>query len=74
MRITVCVKQVPDTGTDRELDPGDSIVAREAVSPQLYVAVGISGAIHARRPAMAIAATVSTRPTTIRTTTRPPAR
>jgi electron transfer flavoprotein beta subunit len=30
MRITVCVKQVPDTGTDRELDPGDSTVAREA--------------------------------------------
>ena len=30
MKITVCVKQVPDTGTDRELRPGDSTVAREA--------------------------------------------
>jgi hypothetical protein len=30
MRITVCVKQVPDTGTDRELRQDDSTVAREA--------------------------------------------
>ncbi|MGH3299282.1 MAG: electron transfer flavoprotein subunit beta/FixA family protein [Trebonia sp.] len=30
MRITVCVKQVPDTGTDRELREDDSTVAREA--------------------------------------------
>ena len=30
MNITVCVKQVPDTGTDRELRPGDSTVARDA--------------------------------------------
>ena len=30
MKITVCVKQVPDTGTDRELREDDSTVAREA--------------------------------------------
>jgi electron transfer flavoprotein beta subunit len=30
MRITVCVKQVPDTGTDRELRQDDSTVAGEA--------------------------------------------
>jgi electron transfer flavoprotein alpha/beta subunit len=30
MRITVCVKQVPDTGTDRGLRQDDSTVAREA--------------------------------------------
>jgi len=30
MRITVCVKQVPDTGTDRELRQDDSTVARDA--------------------------------------------
>jgi electron transfer flavoprotein beta subunit len=30
MKITVCVKQVPDTGTDRELRQDDSTVAREA--------------------------------------------
>jgi electron transfer flavoprotein beta subunit len=38
MKITVCVKQVPDTGTDRELRQDDSTVAREAadaVVPQL---------------------------------------
>lgn len=29
MKITVCVKQVPDTGTDRELRQDDSTVARE---------------------------------------------
>ncbi|MER6982402.1 electron transfer flavoprotein subunit beta/FixA family protein [Streptomyces carpinensis] len=31
MNITVCVKQVPDTGLDRELRAGDSTVDREAV-------------------------------------------
>jgi electron transfer flavoprotein alpha/beta subunit len=30
MKITVCVKQVPNTGTDRELRQDDSTVAREA--------------------------------------------
>ena len=31
MNITACVKQVPDTGTDRELRPDDGTVARDAV-------------------------------------------
>ncbi|MGH3263815.1 MAG: electron transfer flavoprotein subunit beta/FixA family protein, partial [Trebonia sp.] len=30
MRITVCVKQVPDTGTDRELSQDDGTVIRQA--------------------------------------------
>jgi len=30
MRITVCVKEVPDTGTDREPRQDDSTVARDA--------------------------------------------
>jgi electron transfer flavoprotein alpha/beta subunit len=30
MQITVCVKQVPDTGTERELRPGDALVDRDA--------------------------------------------
>ena len=30
MSITVCVKQVPDTGTDRELRQDDRTVARDA--------------------------------------------
>ena len=35
MRITVCVKQVPDTETDRELRQDDSTVAREAADAVL---------------------------------------
>jgi hypothetical protein len=52
MRIIVCVKQVPDTGADRELSPGDRTVAREtaeAVIDELdELAIGISGAIQHR--------------------------
>jgi electron transfer flavoprotein beta subunit len=35
MRITVCVKQVPDTGAERQLRPGDALVDRDAADAVL---------------------------------------
>jgi electron transfer flavoprotein alpha/beta subunit len=58
MNITVCVKQVPDTWSERTLRPADSTVDRDtydavineldefAIEP--YLAVGISGALQHR--------------------------
>ncbi|MER6978902.1 hypothetical protein [Streptomyces carpinensis] len=40
MRITVCVKQVPDTGTDRELRQVGSPVANDAADAVVYGVVG----------------------------------